>query len=180
MKHNEVQIKDRYGNLSSMFYDPYTDPEVVTLLERYYERNTRIRLFYGDTDSPDFEQIHNRKPDPGHTWDDEYMVSGYIGRSTGPKKIPLLIHNSRSLGGGAILTGCIVRIIVDGRIVYSHPNYHNDFDSAEVVRSELWPEYSHAVKPTTGEWAGQEIARFKSERAAKNYLAFMQGKRMCK
>lgn len=141
----------------------------------------RVHLFYGDTETTDFERVHKRKPDPGHDWNDENDVTGYVGRSTGLKPIPLLIHNSRSYGGGAIMDDCIVRIIVNGQELYRHPNYHSDLDAAMILPSELAHDgYTHAVVPTTGQYAGQEIARFHSERSANNWLAFMTGQRMCK
>ena len=42
-------------------------------------------------------------------------------------KVPLLVANRRSLGGGAILTHCIVRIreSAGGRVLYQHPSYHH-------------------------------------------------------
>ena len=45
----------------------------------------------------------------------------------GPVKVPLLIANSRSIGGGAILDFCIVRIrtAAGGRVLYQHPAYHH-------------------------------------------------------
>lgn len=168
-------------------YEPHTPDRVVNVLEdcitmhRYYDRNRRVRLFYGDTESEDFERVHNRKPDPGHTWDDEFMVTGMVGKSTGVKPIPILLANSRSDGGPGILDGCIVRLIVDRMELYRHPNYHNDFDTASVKPSELADQgYTHAVVPSVGQYAGQEVARFRSLKSAQNYLAFMKGERMSK
>lgn len=166
-----------------MFYSPYTDPRVVTALEDNYHNGNRLRIWYGDTDRPDFEEVHKRRPDPGHTWNEEFMVTGTIGRSMGPIKIPLMIANSRSYGGDGILTDCIVRIVSSKYKyeLYRHPNYHNDFDTASVKPSELADQgYTHAVVPSVGEYAGQEVARFRSLKSAQNYLAFMKGERMSK
>lgn len=60
----------------------------------------------------------------GLAWGD--VNSGYIGRSTGSVKIPLLVHNRRCFGGGALLDNRIIRIreARGKRILYQHPNYH--------------------------------------------------------
>lgn len=173
---NEVQIKDRYGNLSQLYYSPHTDPTVAVLIEQNVHSGRRFRIFYGDTDRPDYEQVHGHRPDPGKDWGEENDVTGTIGRSMGPIKIPLLINNRRSMGGGAIMTDCIVRILINGREVYRHPNYHSQFDQARVIVSELAPEYSHAVYTDES----GEVARFHSGRSAINWLAFMRGERMTK
>lgn len=46
---------------------------------------------------------------------------GYVGRSTGQNKVPLLIHNRRSLGGEPISVGSIVEVRTSrgGRLVWS-------------------------------------------------------------
>lgn len=143
-------------------YHTETPERVKVLLERYINTDNRVRLFYGDQET-------------GEYWGDEFDVTGTIGRSTGLRPIPLLIANRRSTGGGAILDHCIVRMLVNGAEVYRHPNYHSEFESAIVRPSEL-PDYSHAVYT---EKSG-EVARFHSERAAVNWLAFMRGERMSK
>ena len=71
----------------------------------------RIRIFFGDKET-------------GKDWNEFYDTIGYVGRSTGLIKIPLMIHNTRSTGGGAILDHCIVKITVDKKTVYQHPKYH--------------------------------------------------------
>lgn len=89
--------------------------------DRYSSSNPharRLRLYYGETDPS--------KPDVGRDWEETYQTTGTVGWSTGWVSIPLMIHNRRSMGGGAILTDCIVRITeaAGGRELYRHPNYH--------------------------------------------------------
>ena len=58
-------------------------------------RGYRLRIYYGD-------------PTTGKWWGD--IEAGYIGRSVGPKKIPILIYNKLSRGGTSILDNFIVKI----------------------------------------------------------------------
>ena len=71
----------------------------------------RIRIFLGDKET-------------GKDWNEFHDTIGYVGRSTGSSKIPLMIHNTRSTGGGAILDDCIVKITADKKTIYQHPKYH--------------------------------------------------------
>jgi hypothetical protein len=94
-------------------YHVETPAAVIEVLERARQNRTRIHVSYGDTGT-------------GNDWLEEFDVSGYVGRSMGPVKVPLLVANRRSMGGGAILDHCIVRIreSAGGRILYQHPSYH--------------------------------------------------------
>lgn len=74
-------------------------------------RSQKIRIFYGDKET-------------GIDWNESYDTFGFIGRSIGPIKIPLMIHSKRSLGGSGILDDNIVRITIDKKDVYKHPHYH--------------------------------------------------------
>lgn len=108
---------------SGTCYHAETPTKVVELIETYgsWNRNndgrTRLALHYGDVAT-------------GEDWLDEWDMEGYIGRSTGPLASPLLIANSRSTGGGAILDNCIIRIRFANRSVggdlYRHPTYFAD------------------------------------------------------
>ena len=82
------------------------------ILLNAYNNKEKVRLFYGDSKT-------------GEDWNEIYEVFGYIGYSTGTQRIPLLIRYKTSIGGGAILTSCIVKIIINGIVVYKHPNYHS-------------------------------------------------------
>lgn len=80
-------------------YRTTTPQAVVQILELAREKRVRLHIWYGDTDT-------------GELWGEEKYPdeTGYIGRSCGDMKIPLAVHNARSLGGGSILDHCIVRI----------------------------------------------------------------------
>lgn len=90
-------------------YHDETPDLLVRVLEDLRESRARITLDYGDVKT-------------GKSWDDVYDISGRIGRSTGLTKIPLLVHNARSMGGGGILDHCILSIRYankrDGGVIY--------------------------------------------------------------
>lgn len=97
------------------FYHEQTDEKVVQVLDRFmHDRDTRLRFCFGDADS-------------GKDWEEDLDIIGYIGRSTGDIKIPILLHSKRSSGGGAILDHCIVKIEYankkKGGVLYQHPTY---------------------------------------------------------
>jgi hypothetical protein len=102
---------EEYKVINGTYYDPKTPDEVIKVLEHARQNHTRIRLYYGDTET-------------GRSWLEEYDVEGHVGRSMGPIKIPILLHNARSIGGGGILTHCIVKIIVSSKVLYQHPSFH--------------------------------------------------------
>jgi len=106
-----------YKIVNGTAYNNDTPDEVVKILESaIMDEDTRIRVCLGDSKT-------------GRDWDEHYGVCGYIGRSTGEIKIPLMIPNSRSTGGPGLLDHCIVRIekkFSDRKYyqVYQHPKYH--------------------------------------------------------
>lgn len=143
-------------------FNEKTCEAVKTVLNECYNNQYHIRLWYGDTDT-------------GLSWLEEYDTMGTIGRSTGKQKIPLLIKNSRSSGGGGVLCHCIIRIDVIGsrRTIYEHPLFNvplltvaanNDNDTKN--------KYPFIVSKNN-----ELQARFKSEKQAKNYIGFMTGER---
>ena len=63
---------------------------LADVLERLRQRKDRVRV-----------RIH-------YSWGDS--EEGYIGRSCGSLKVPLLVHNARSLGGTTISDAHVVKV----------------------------------------------------------------------
>jgi hypothetical protein len=103
-----------YKLINGTSYHDETPDEVIRVLESARQSHTRLHISLGDTGS-------------GKDWLEEFETHGYVGRSMGPIKVPLIVANFRSLGGGAILDHCIVRIRTSagGRVLYQHPGYHH-------------------------------------------------------
>ena len=90
-------------------WDARTSDEVIDVLEKARRNHTRVHLSSGYTE----HHAANREKaagsllmeEPlgakvlGRDWLEEYDTCGYIGRSTGSIKVPLLIHDKRSCGG---------------------------------------------------------------------------------
>lgn len=97
-------------------YHDATDPRIIAVLEscRTAMPRTRIRLSYGD-------------PATGLDSLDTSSVEGYVGRSSGQVKCPILVRSQRARGGGEIPTRIVVRITTTTaprRVLYAHPAYH--------------------------------------------------------
>lgn len=97
---------------ANIMYHKETPKEVIEVLEQARENRTRLTLDYGDAKT-------------GRSWGEINDINGRMGQSTGEYKLPLLIHNSSSTGGGAILDHCIIKIMESNgkRVLYSHPKY---------------------------------------------------------
>lgn len=108
-----------HKEINGTSYHEQTPQEVCNVLERVRQSRTRIRIDLGYTDNaPEGKQV-------GQSWGEIHDVTGYVGRSTGKVKIPLLVHNSISMGGGGILDHRIIQIKESrgGRVLYQHPNF---------------------------------------------------------
>ena len=88
---------DKYKLVNGTSYDKRTDDELIRNLEHCRMNNIRVVLDYGDTKT-------------GSSWNERYDITGRVGRSSGQIKVPILLHNKRSHGGGSILTHCIIGI----------------------------------------------------------------------
>ena len=143
-----------YQIINGTAYHEETCQEVINILEDARHNRSRIRVFFGDTIT-------------GEDWKEENDIMGYIGRSTGSIKIPLLVNNSSSRGGVALLDHCIVKITVDKMTIYQHENYY---------LGELTIEKSNNY-PCSVFVDGKEQANFTTQEKAENYIKFLKGER---
>lgn len=134
-------------------YNIETPNQVMLTLDYIIKNRLRCRLFYGDVKT-------------GKDWNEENDILGYITRSNGEFKVPLLLANTNSRSGGALQDNCIVKITCDKEILYAHPNYTC---GVFTLKKE-----GYVVSVFRD---GVCIANFKTIDRAKNYIAFMQGTR---
>lgn len=110
----EGQMRKEFQVVNGTYYDVHTPIEVINVLEKARLNRTRLHISLGDAAT-------------GRDWLDEYGCFGFVGRSMGQIKVPLILPLSRSIGGGAILDQCIVRIrhSAGGKVLWQHPTYHH-------------------------------------------------------
>lgn len=142
----------KYRVVDGTFYDERTPVAVTAYLEAARKTRNRIRLRYGDAET-------------GRDWLEEHDIEGYVGRSTGEIKIPLIVHNARSSGGPGILDHCIVRIIdtKTHRVLWSHPKYNRPEFTTRKTNRDTFEVLAN----------GQLHARFKTQEAADRWIKKM-------
>jgi hypothetical protein len=106
----------KYRLINGTAYHEKTIKIVIDYIEKARLEHGRVRFSLGDTQT-------------GIDWGVVLDCRGYIGRSMGEIKIPLLIKNSRSTGGSGLLDHCIIKLEYKGpndksyREVYRHKKY---------------------------------------------------------
>ena len=140
---------------------------LMSLIVRAWKYKFRIRVFYGD--------IHT-----GRSWNEEYDVMGTIGRTTGSIKVPILLHNKRSRGGGALLLSSVIRVddIEDKKTLWKLNNFH--VEKMTIEKRSKSTDYPFAVMQAQDNGAISNVANFKTEGKAKKWIDFMEGKRYSK
>lgn len=157
IKMMEVSGK-KYKVANGTYYNESTPDAVIRVLENSRINNKRIRIFYGDRET-------------GRDWMEIYDTIGTIGRSCGAVKVPLLIKNNRSMGGGAILDHCIVKITIDKKVVYQAPNYY--LPTMEIKEAEVGLKskgYNFSVFAD-----GKNTYNCKTREQAENEISFHKG-----
>jgi hypothetical protein len=127
-----------------------------------YSSKRRVRVWLGDRET-------------GSDWREENDVTGFIGRSAGEFKVPLLLATRHSSGGSHLLDYCIVKIVVFGVVGWTAPNYKPpEWSLSESSERQIDP-FKYEVQCN-----GIVHARFKTQDQRRRWLAFMQGKRQTK
>ena len=117
-------MREIWAVVNGTFYPAGTPYEVIRVLEQCRADRTRIVIDYGD-------------PRTGKSWGEHPDRAGYVDRSTGTQKIPLLVYNRRAMGGGGILTTNILSIKTsDGkRTLYSLAEQDREVQRSMVQRT---------------------------------------------
>lgn len=157
-----------YKVVNGYYYNENTPDSLIRVLDGLARNDVRCRFFLGDQET-------------GRDWAEEYDTMGTIGRSCGETKIPLLISSSRSLGGGALLTHCIVKVVASkgGQVLWQHPSYQKpEFvirqRGEEGFAENIDEEYVASVYRIED---GKEVmhANFRTFAKAQGYVAFLKG-----
>lgn len=108
--------------VNKTWYHDETPIEVANVLEACRLYNKRIKFRYGYTTGAQ----------AGQDWGDSANMCGYVSRSTGPMKIPIVLYNKRTRGGPSILDHCIIKIQTSrgGKVLYQHPMYQSHHEVA--------------------------------------------------
>ena len=130
---------------------------LMSVLSECYRQKRRVRLWYGDRKS-------------GESYFEAFETTGRIGRSYGDFKIPLVIPNSRSWGGGALSIGSLIRVddIKARKTLWKVPNYYDKLELFHVKGNKL--PWQVCGRSTT-------LACFETEEKARRWIDFQQGRR---
>jgi hypothetical protein len=130
---------------------------LMAVLSECYRQKRRVRVWYGDGKT-------------GESWFEDFETTGYIGRSCGDFKVPLIVSNSRSWGGGALSVGSVIRVddIKTRKTLWKVPNYYDKLELFHVKGNKL--PWQVCGRSTT-------LACFETEEKARRWIDFQQGRR---
>ena len=147
------------------FYNKNTPNAVISILEKARRDKTRVRLFYGDTFL-------------GTDWLEQTDTLGYISRTCGSIKVPILLSRETASGGPAILTDAIVRITIDKKEVYRNPKYvlptFEVCDNENVCNKDEYPYSVYSLDKK------KVIVNCKTKEKAETMIAYIRGERNCR
>jgi hypothetical protein len=138
-------------------YDDRTPKNVMDILECARIGGKRVRLYYGDAYT-------------GKDWHEEHDVCGTLSTSTGPVRVPILLANNHSRGGGHILDHCIVKIKHGQRVLWQHAKYFHGVFSKHTCNFTAPNGKTFTVQVRVN---GKEHAAFETEVQADRWIAKM-------
>ena len=130
-------------------YHAETSISVVNALENARVNGHRIKIYLGDIET-------------GKCWNEENDIFGYVKLSRGKDAYyPILVNNSSSYGGGAILDHCIVKIRESkgNRVLYQSFNFQQPICE---IKESVKDGYTHSLYIN-----GELYSNHKTYRAAK-------------
>jgi hypothetical protein len=160
-----------YKVINDTWFDVRTPDEVIHLLELARRLNYYVWFRLGD-------------PATGEDWMDCYAVCGFVGRSMGPIKIPILLRSRRSIGGGGMLTDSIVRLVVHRAGSRGVVPFNRQWQAATYKTPELFVDYVLNYSDNRRTWVVKDKTantihgHFKSIVQAKRYIDFITGRRL--
>ncbi|MGO9443465.1 MAG: hypothetical protein ACLPXB_01670 [Thiobacillaceae bacterium] len=119
----------------------------------------KLRLFFGNRET-------------GQCWLEENDVLGFIGRSMGPMRIPILLANRN------ILLGDCVRILGMASVLHPQLGQVIILLAPKLFRGLCVDDAEDAGGQDAAAAGTEPIARFKTPRERARWLAFMQGQIM--
>lgn len=135
-------------------YHEETPGKLIEELETARKTRSRIKIYLGD-------------PKTGKSWNEEHDTTGTIGLSRGhAARYPLMIATRRSTGGITLMDDRILKLKVNGRTVYTHPNFkQSNFQIKEAGPLTKVGGYTHSLFID-----GELYSNHKTERSAKLLL----------
>jgi len=172
------RFKTHSASKKTWFQDG-TAPAVMRVLKKAIasDEPSIIRMFFGNTET-------------GYDWCEENDVTGFVGRTGGTYKSPLLMEPFSTPYGGlesanfgdAISCQNIVRMIdvLSGAELYRHPKYQvprfQIVPANEFVRMAGMP--ISVLRDDMENMPGINVANFHDQYAAEDYVAFMKGQKV--
>ena len=170
--------KQKYRLVDGTSFHIETPDEVVRVLQEAINQTYRMRIFYGD-------------PETGRDWCEEHGMIGYVRRSNGRIKVPILLYRRDTMGAPAIMDHRIVKIVRVTRpslkyhkgtfktVEYQHPKYHlpgnilSGIDFTQRKGSKMY--FAGYIKPDN---SLEVMARFEEEKKAEAWVRFITGEIM--
>lgn len=154
-----MSTETKYKIVNGTHYHHETPDELIAALEFARKSKLRIRMSLGNKDT-------------GRDWLESEDVTGWISRSCGPVKAPILLAKRSSTGGPAILDHCIVFLRTPHNILWMHPKYHYGCVTLHKITPIVTPA-RHGEPQESLEWEirrdGEAYFRFATRQDAERF-----------